>query len=136
MMRVFPLLRPEKSRWYRVGIGCWVLLLIWMWISRDQLKPVNYLFGAILFVMAVVRDLRLRLTPDRKVEMDDSIIRLSPGGHWVVDEIDRGNVIGRREESSGIFLHFKDEGTERAVEFERRLFSEADWKELAGLLQE
>ena len=134
-VKAFPLLRPEKGRWYWAGIGVWALLLVWMWFSRDQLKPWSYLSGVILFSMALVKDVRMRLTPNRRVEIDEQGIRLFPQGYWIVDEIAWDDVMGRREESSGIFLHFKDEGTERAVEFERRLFSKECWRELAGWLQ-
>jgi hypothetical protein len=132
---MFPLLRPEKNRWYRAGIACCVLLLVWMGVSHDKLERMNYLLAAALLLVAIIRHLRLRGAPDRRVELDDKGIRLFPAGYWVVDEIRWNSVVGRREEGTGIFLHFKDDGTERAVEFERRLFSKEHWGELAGLLQ-
>ena len=131
-MKVFPLQRPENSPWYRAGIACWLLFIGYLWFARDHSKFSSYLFVSMLAVMAIVRDQRLRRTPDRHVEMDEEGIRLFPAGYWVVDSIPWSSVLGHREEGQGIFLHFKNDGIERAVLFERRFFAKGDWDELAG----
>lgn len=135
-MKVFPLLRPEKSVWYRVGILAWIVVFGWLWVVRYQLKTGQWLFVAIMVLFGIARDLRLRRTPNRRVEIDGESIRLFPEGYWVVDMIPRRAILGRRDEGKEFFVHFDDAGVERAVVFERGLFERERWEELLVLLKE
>ena len=115
----------------------WILLAAWVigWGYKD-LKPIHFVVLAISLLMAVIRYRRWVKLPDRSVEVDGDRIRLLPAGHWMVDEIPRAAILGKREEGRAVFIHFTDQGRERAVEFERVLFSKEDWEGLLGALRE
>jgi hypothetical protein len=133
---IFPLLRPEKSVWQRVWTWVAVLWIAWVLVFwRERLEASHYVLLGIVLGMSIVRELRWRRTPDRRVEIDGESIRLFPEGYWVVDAIRRESILGRRDEGKEFFVHFDDGGTERAVVFERVLFTKEQWEELLGLLK-
>jgi hypothetical protein len=120
-------------------VGTWVVVLVIAWLlvfDRQSLETRHYVLLVIVTGMNIVRHMRLRRLPDRRVEIDEESIRLFPEGFWVVDVIRRGSILGRRDEGKEFFVHFDDGGTERAVVFERGLFARAEWEELLGLLKE
>jgi hypothetical protein len=135
MVTAFPFKRPERRLWNWASPIFALAVLAWCGVFPNHgFKPVHIAVFVGILVYWGFRLSRFHKLPPLSLEIDEQEIRLLPSFHWGIDPIPRSSVYGVREERTSIFVLYRRNGVDKAIELERHFFDRAAWQQLPGLL--